>query len=178
VTPRSSSPNGTAGDNGRNVTAITALTESAVYSGSSNPFRTRRTMSARRILTATAASVAAVGATLAAASPAAANESYHQFYTVESGVPAAMVTFTEHGDVITLYDNDNEGVGVHLSVKVGSSYKYDLHVGGFGSATSGSASMGGKYNLPEDANITIFVWATSADGFYHVENEKTYYNDH
>ncbi len=85
--------------------------------------------------------------------------------------------FNEYGDVVTIKDNDADGVAVQMNVYIGSptgNPRYSFHVGGEGNTATRKASMGGVYDLPENTNIG-FKFCRYPDGEC---KDYTFYNDH
>ncbi|GAA2346677.1 hypothetical protein GCM10010431_82890 [Streptomyces kunmingensis] len=73
--------------------------------------------------------------------------------------------FNENGDVVTIKDNDADGVAVTMNVYIGSpegNPRYSFSVGGEGRTASKKASLGGKYNLPENTYIGFKFCRTGA----------------
>jgi len=141
----------------------------------------------RRTLSLGVASLAAVAATTVLASgPAMASDSDHEAFTDESSsigssYAGGYLHFVEHGDHVTLCDNDADGYGVYLDVLVGNTWKYTLHAAGVGDCAY--ASAGDEYSshdLPENTNITFSMYLyKSANGGTITGNViKTWYNDH
>lgn len=74
--------------------------------------------------------------------------------------------FNEYGDVVTIKDNDADGRGVTMNVYIGSpdgNPRYSFTVGGEGNTATKKASMGGKYDLPENTYIG-FKFCRAPDG--------------
>ncbi|ASR37259.1 hypothetical protein BAY61_22200 [Prauserella marina] len=78
----------------------------------------------------------------------------------------------EYGDVISVCDTKKDGKSPTVWVGPGSTTRYKFTVpGGTGSCATKSASLGGKYNLPEGQKFTVTAcsWGCGA---------KPFVNDH
>jgi hypothetical protein len=95
-----------------------------------------------------------VALALAMASPATAAAATHEMYTSDGGTHGGKVTFTEHGDIVTLCDRDADGHFVSLyvnSVESGHGSGYLISTEGHqaGYCKTVRASNGGEYDLSE-----------------------------
>jgi hypothetical protein len=141
----------------------------------------------RRTLSLAAASVVAVAATtVLASSPAMASDSEHKAFTDESSsigsaYAGGYLQNVEHGDYVTLCDNDADGYGVYLDVLVGNTWKYTLHAAGVDDCDHANADDGySSHNLPESASITfsMYLYKSANGGTITGNVVKTWYNDH
>jgi hypothetical protein len=106
----------------------------------------------------------------------------HEMYTLGDVLmpwqdPAGHMWFNEYGDVVTLCDNEADGLKVILHVALDDPYngeEYTSIVGGEGRCVTRKAAMGGHYNLPENRKIG-FLLCHYPDGYC---NANTWLNDH
>jgi|GEM_PF-5547596 hypothetical protein len=125
-------------------------------------------------------SLGVLGASLVVQPAAAADHSMYTKDTIFGPLgedPAGHMWFNEHGDVVTLCDNDADGQKPILHVADGDPYGPDYYtevVGGEGKCITRKASMGGKYNLPENHYIGFLI-CIYPDGYC---NAAKWYNDH
>ena len=133
-----------------------------------------------RIASVTAASAALV---LTVANPAAAAD-----HTMRTGDAFGDVTgysgkgwFNERGDVVTICDDDADGIAVKMWVYKDELYgakAYEFSVGGEGNCATRKASMGSPYNLRENRHAAfLFCLHTSSTDGYECKGYR-FYNDH
>ncbi|HEY1175680.1 MAG TPA: hypothetical protein VGF17_05955 [Phytomonospora sp.] len=116
----------------------------------------------RKALLSSAVACAAMAGVALTAAPASASDSYHEMFTSDGGTAGGFMSFTEHGDVVLLGDNDADGKRLILEVWVGSRIRYTLEASGVGVTDVGRASMGGAYNLPENTTIQFIMYLYDA----------------
>ena len=117
--------------------------------------------------------------------PATAYAADHHMYSndvlLPGEDPGAHMWFNEHGDVVTLCDNDADGLKATLSVAYGNPYaipeKYSLSVGGEGRCVTRKASMGKRFNLAENRRVGFLI-CVQGDLEPHLCNAATWVNDH
>ncbi|MGO1974094.1 MAG: hypothetical protein ACTH2Q_14150 [Propionibacteriaceae bacterium] len=149
--------------------------------------RTRRKRTAMAGVTAGAAALVVLAGAGTAQAEEANNQSRstgdvkiladHEMYTSDQVWPydpAGHMWFNEYGDVVTLCDNDADGQKVTLAVTT-EGKSYGMSVGGEGNCVTRKASMGKKYNLPENKTVTFEIYASGdPDGSY---NHASWLND-
>ena len=88
--------------------------------------------------------------------------------------------FNEHGDVVTICDNDADGKAVAMYVYYGSptgNSQYSFHVGGEGRCATRKASTGSSYNLTEN-HYAGFKFCVYKNGSASECKDYKFYNDH
>jgi len=129
-----------------------------------------------------ASALAVVATTALIASPAAASTSEHELFTDESSsigsaYAGGYLHNVEHGDYVTLCDNDADGYSVYLDVIVGNTWKYTLHAAGAGDCAYANADDGySSHNLPENTTITFSMYLYKS-GSYAGAVSADWYND-
>jgi hypothetical protein len=111
---------------------------------------------------------------------AADHELYSKDDVFPGESPGAHMWFNEHGDVVTVCDNDADGMKASVSVHVngvGSAPTYTVAIGGDGRCTTRKASTGRRFNLPENRKITFYACVDQGLG-PHLCGRKTWFNDH
>lgn len=119
--------------------------------------------------TAAATTALVIGGSLACATSASAAPSPpsgswdHTWYTSDSA-HGGTIYVQEYGDIVYLCDSAADGyaptamIGVKDSTGAYQAQYLLSATGGNGSCASHRASQGGKYNLPENIEISIGVW--------------------
>lgn len=117
--------------------------------------------------------------------PSTAYAADHEMYSKDAVFPGedpgAHMWFNEHGDVVTLCDNDADGLKATLRVAYGDPYanpeKYSLSVGGEGRCVTRKAKLGKRFNLAENRRVGFLI-CVQGNQNPHLCNARTWVNDH
>jgi hypothetical protein len=128
------------------------------------------------------ACTAALLAVAASTAQAADHDMYSKDDVFPGESPGAHMWFNEHGDVVTLCDNDADGMKATLTVAYGSAYhppaKYTMSVGGDGRCTTRKARLGRRFNLAENRRVGFLICVQNPGQQPQLCNANSWVNDH
>ena len=139
-----------------------------------------------RIAALAATTVMVAGGAIAAATPASATTdppggTYDHTWTTTDAAHGGTVYIMEHGDIVKLCDTAADGYAPRATILINTGTDtwrtaYDLVAsGGLGTCVQASASMGGKYDLPENTYIEVDIWLGPNYKYY---SSHMFLNDH